>query len=74
MESKAPLSEFMDEEHYNILYLEQLYFLKNGARILSFREHTFVRYTSWQTRTVHSLIFSAHLCSFIPFHSDIPKA
>jgi len=28
----------MDEEHYNILYLERLYFLKNWARIL---------YVSW---------------------------
>ena len=35
IESKAPVSQLMDEEHYNIFYLEQLYFLKKKKKKLS---------------------------------------
>ena len=76
MESKAPVSQLMDEEHYNILYLNQVSFLKKRKterESCTFRERTFVRYTSCRTRTIHSLTFSVNCRSFTPFYSDIPK-
>ena len=52
--SKAPVSQLMDEEHYNTLSLQQLYFLKKKMMVKKpvhfvcvLWKQIFLSYTSW---------------------------